>query len=354
MASYSSINLQTIGDSALTLGQKTSANSMPVVIASDQAAFPVSLNAGSNTIGSVKLTDGTNTQTFMSTTTTSKFGADVNILSILGTAPTTVGKLDVKGADGDVFVRQATASNLKATVNILGNAAATLDAVVGAGTAPTNMVAVGGIYNSTEISPSTGQSAAIQLDSKGRQRMVLMDAAGNTRGANVNSSNQLSVSVDNNPVLGAGTSDIGRTIQKDTIAAAVSFTISLNSLGNGSGRQSTLLTSQTARSALIKVKIKTGTSPTANTLISVYLIRGDGTDNDDSAGASDAAFTQVNAPLLGTILNNSSSTGQTFVEVFDTKSLGSLGATWGIAIVNSTGVALDASAGGSATYQLIT
>lgn len=45
----------------------------------------------------VFLTDGTNAQTFNSTTTTSKFGADVNILSILGTAPTTAGKLDVIG-----------------------------------------------------------------------------------------------------------------------------------------------------------------------------------------------------------------------------------------------------------------
>lgn len=41
-----------------------------------------------------------------------------DITTIAGTAPTTVGKLDVKGADGDVFVRQATASNLNATVTL--------------------------------------------------------------------------------------------------------------------------------------------------------------------------------------------------------------------------------------------
>lgn len=64
----------------------------------------------------VKITDGTNTQTFMSTTTSSKFGADMNILAILGTAPTTAGFIDIKGADGNVFVRQATAANLNATV----------------------------------------------------------------------------------------------------------------------------------------------------------------------------------------------------------------------------------------------
>jgi hypothetical protein len=39
-----------------------------------------------------------------------------DITTILGTAPTTAGKIDFKGADGDVFVRQATAANLNATV----------------------------------------------------------------------------------------------------------------------------------------------------------------------------------------------------------------------------------------------
>lgn len=81
-------------------------------------------------------------------------------------------------------------------VGIVGNAGASIDATVGAGTAPTNMVAVGGLYNSTEISPTTGQSAALQLDSKGRVRMVLMDAAANTRGQNVNANNAAGVYID--------------------------------------------------------------------------------------------------------------------------------------------------------------
>jgi hypothetical protein len=53
----------------------------------------------------VEIGDGTHTATFMSTTTSSKYGLDTNILSILGTAPTTAGKLDIKGADGDVIAR---------------------------------------------------------------------------------------------------------------------------------------------------------------------------------------------------------------------------------------------------------
>lgn len=83
------------------------------------------------------------------------------------------------------------------TTRTLGNAGAIIDGVNTAATAPANGVLGLGIYNSTEPSPTTGQSVGIQLDAKGRQRGVIMDAAGNTRGANVDASNRLSVTVDN-------------------------------------------------------------------------------------------------------------------------------------------------------------
>lgn len=41
----------------------------------------------------------------------------INLGKIAGTAPTTAGKLDIKGADGDVFVRQTTGSNLHVAVD---------------------------------------------------------------------------------------------------------------------------------------------------------------------------------------------------------------------------------------------
>lgn len=50
--------------------------------------------------------------------------AKQDVTTIAGTAPTTAGKLDVKGADGDVFVRQATAANLNAAVVGTGTAGA--------------------------------------------------------------------------------------------------------------------------------------------------------------------------------------------------------------------------------------
>lgn len=79
------------------------------------------------------------------------------------------------------------------TARIVGNGGATLDAVVGAATSPTNMLAVGGVYHATELSPSDTQSTALQLDSKGRLREVIMDAAGNTRGMNVDANNRAQV-----------------------------------------------------------------------------------------------------------------------------------------------------------------
>lgn len=64
---------------------------------------------------------------------------------------------------------------------------------VAAGTVASNSMLTGCVYNSTEPSPTTGQGLANQCDSKGRQRQVLMDAAGNTRGANVTAANALVV-----------------------------------------------------------------------------------------------------------------------------------------------------------------
>lgn len=139
----------------------------------------------------------------------------------------------------------------------------------------------------------------------------------------------------------------------DAFASVANFTLTLASLANstvGVGRQSTLIdnTSNKYTSALISLNIKVGTTPTANSLIYVYLIRSnaDGTPiADDNAGASDAGITIVNASLLGTILVPDTTSNANYRKTFDTKFLGSLGPKWGIAIVNSSGVALNASEG---------
>lgn len=125
-------------------------------------------------------------------------------------------------------------------------------------------------------------------------------------------------------------------------------TLTIASLANGSGRCSTAIdnTSGLYTSADIGLKIKTNASGTSATgYVSVYLVRSyDGTTYTDGFGGTDAAFTPVNALLLGTI--NAVANATTYYKTFDTAELGlTLPKKWAIAIVNSTGAALDSTAG---------
>lgn len=137
------------------------------------------------------------------------------------------------------------------------------------------------------------------------------------------------------------------------LASVAAFTMTLASLASstvGVGRQSTLVdnTANLYFSALVSLNVKVGTTPTANSLIYVYLIRSNNDATaiaDDNAGASDAGLTIINAPLLGVIVCNAATTGANYRKTFDTAFLGDLGPKWGIAIVNSTGAALNASDG---------
>lgn len=109
------------------------------IAATTESAEPLTTVGG--TVSS-KTQDGSGTAiTSNSTTTSGKAGLDVNLLSVLGTAPSTAGKVDVKGADGDVFVRQGTASNLKAQVTGAGSA----------GSADAGVVTIQGIASMTKV-----------------------------------------------------------------------------------------------------------------------------------------------------------------------------------------------------------
>lgn len=129
----------------------TGTGSQRVTIASDNTAFAVNATLSAETtkvLGVTRTADGAgNLLTTNSTTYTAKFGLDGNLLGTLGTAFTTAGKVDVKGADGDVFVRQATAANLNATV--VQATGTNLHTVVDSGTITTvsTVTAVTGITN---------------------------------------------------------------------------------------------------------------------------------------------------------------------------------------------------------------
>lgn len=133
---------------------------------------------------------------------------------------------------------------------------------------------------------------------------------------------------------------------KDKFAASAALTITLTSLADAAGRQSTLVDNSSNRyqDLLVYVKIKNGSSaPTANSVVEVHLIRDDkdgGTEHvSDGAGASDAALTVLNAQLIGVIRNKSSpSAGDVIYGEFFVQRPGP---KWGVVIVNRTGQTLD-------------
>jgi len=138
---------------------------------------------------------------------------------------------------------------------------------------------------------------------------------------------------------------------KDKFAVSTALTISLGSLEDGSGRQSTLIDNTTARyqDLLIYVKLKcdTTTAPDADSTCELYLLRGDADAStehtSDGAGASDSAITVLNAPLVGVVRTKSSpAAGDVLLGEF---LVHRPGPTWGVAIVNRTGQALSATGG---------
>lgn len=115
-----------------------------------------------------------------------------DITTIAGTAPTTAGKLDVKGADGDVFVRQATAANLNMTEASAASALTSLqlldDVVATLGTttyteASTKGNIIGAVRRdaNTSLVDTTNEIAPLQLNATGELKVAQIQAlpAGN-------------------------------------------------------------------------------------------------------------------------------------------------------------------------------
>lgn len=115
-------------------------------------------------------------------------------------------------------------------------------------------------------------------------------------------------------------------------------TITLTSVTNGSTATSSAIDNSTNKylSALVKVQVKTNASGTSTTgSCSVFLIR-----------SVDGASTYDDGLFLGSIPTVANAT--TYTRVFSTESLGALGSSWKIAVVNNSGATLDASVGGAA------
>lgn len=141
----------------------------------------------------------------------------------------------------------------------------------------------------------------------------------------------------------------------DKFSTSAALTITLASLATsttGVGRQSTMVDNSTTRYSdlLIYVKLTQGTTPTGSKAAYIYLIRSDkdaGTAHrSDAAGASDAAWTRLNARLIATIPNKASpSTGDVLWGEF---LVSRPGPEWGIGVVHDTAVNLNST--GSNSY----
>lgn len=88
----------------------------------------------------------------------------------------------------------------------------------------------------------------------------------------------------------------------------------------------------------VYVGITVGTTPTIDTNIYVYLIKSDGTLRSDSAGATSAGWTAVNARLLGVIRVTAATSDVQYQGEFIIRNPGR---EWGIGIVHDTGVNLN-------------
>jgi hypothetical protein len=118
----------------------------------------------------------------------------------------------------------------------------------------------------------------------------------------------------------------------------------------GVGQQCTLIDNSVSRYGKVHLygQIKLGTSPTPG-FIYVHLIKSDGSSHTtDGAGGTNAGFTVLNALLLGAFKTKASpSTGD--IVQFDLEFLDP-GPMWGIAVWQSTGVNLDATAENHSIY----
>lgn len=150
------------------------------------------------------------------------------------------------------------------------------------------------------------------------------------------------------------------TITKYTPAhfgSSTAMTCTLASLATstaGVGRQTTLIdnTSNLFKRIHVYWKITTGTSPTVNKGIYLYLIKADKVSSantiTDGGGASDAAITIVSAQqVAGTV--TSATSNQAYQGDFV---INAPGPCWGLAIVHDTAVNLNSTGGNHLIYYV--
>lgn len=238
----------------------------------------VGINGGSNNIGSVNTRDGAgNALTSNSTTTVAKVALDTNILSILGTAPTTAGVLDVKSSSATGAHVPSTAFYIAAGDNS-GNLQGASTAYGDAQSAGATFLAVSGVYNGSNIDRLKSANGANNTTGTGLLGSSPMGFDGtNYQRITTNSTTFSSKNGLDTNLLGtlgtafttAGKVDVKAT-QKQSYGTYTAMTVTnLQSLASSAtaGWQSARVDNQTSTLALdyhIFVKLTTANSAPAN------------------------------------------------------------------------------------------
>ena len=197
------VSLVNSNDGTSFVGSQASSSSLPVVIASDQSTLPISgtvtanigtadgistsaIQTNGNQITQVKDASANALQVAQGSTTSGQTGPIVQTATTTSAPTYTTGKTNPLSTDTSGNLR-TTISNASipitssGTLTVSDSSAGTtatnttgLKDTVGtlsAGTAATKSLAVGGVYNSSAPTPTTGQQLSLQLDGSGNLKI---------------------------------------------------------------------------------------------------------------------------------------------------------------------------------------
>jgi hypothetical protein len=198
-------NLTQVGGAAIALGQTVMANGVPVSLASNQSAIPVTEsgtwtvqpgNTANTTPWLFSINAGGNTATV----------TGANALKVDGSAVT-------QPVSGTVTANIGTSGSLALDATV-----SSVQGTVGAGTAASKSTLVGGVFNTALPTLTNGQQAAIQLDSSGRQLIGAIPAGANTIGAVTQASGPWT---QNLTQVGGSAVALGQTTMTSSIPVAI-------------------------------------------------------------------------------------------------------------------------------------
>lgn len=176
------VNLTKVGGTSVSLGQAAAASSIPVVLPAATNVPVTVADAADVTLGAKA--DAKSTATDTTAITVMQVMKEISFMeqNPASRAVTNAGTFAVQAAQSGNW-----------SDRIVGNAGGIMDAAGANQTAPANELITGCLYQATPGSITDGRVSQCQVDAKGNSRSVVMDAAGNARGANVTAANELTV-----------------------------------------------------------------------------------------------------------------------------------------------------------------